>query len=190
MKQQPLFGPATPGGFQYQPGFVSAAQSAALLDVIATLPLVEAQYRQFTAKRRVIHFGGRYDFSNNELLPADALPEALIPLRDRIGAAADVESHTLTHAMIAEYRPGTQLGWHRDIAQFELVAGASLGSSARMQFRPYPPAPSRRHYFNAILQPGSLYVLRGPVRWEWQHRVPPVSTLRYSITFRTLRTTV
>jgi alkylated DNA repair dioxygenase AlkB len=101
---------------------------------------------------------------------------------------AGIEPQLFTHALIAEYRPGVQLGWHRDVPDFEWVAGVSLGSTARMQFRPYPPIDrSRKHYFNASLEPGSLYLLRGPARWEWQHRVPPVPQLRYSITFRTLR---
>ncbi len=36
--------------------------------------------------------------------------------------------------------------------------------------------------------PDSLaYVLTGSARFAWQHSIPPVSSLRYSITFRTLR---
>jgi alkylated DNA repair dioxygenase AlkB len=175
-------------GFEYHPEFVSAPECAQLLDAIAAMPLVQARYKQFTARRRVAHFGGRYDYSSNELLPSEPLPDMLIPLRERIAAAAGIEPQTFTHAMIAEYQPGVQLGWHRDVPDFELVAGVSLGSTARLQFRPYPPQElSRKHYFNALLDPGSLYLLRGPARWEWQHRVPPVPQLRYSITFRTLR---
>jgi alkylated DNA repair dioxygenase AlkB len=175
-------------GFEYHPDFVSAREGAQLLDAVAAMPLAQAQYKQFTSRRRVLHFGGRYDFSNNELLPGGPLPDILMPLRERIGAAAGIEPHMFTHAMIAEYQPGVQLGWHRDVPDFELVAGVSLGSTARLQFRPYPPKElSRKHYFNASLDPGSLYILRGPARWEWQHRVPPVPQLRYSITFRTLR---
>jgi hypothetical protein len=55
-------------GFEYHPDFVSARECAQLLDAIAAMPLAQAQYKQFTAKRRVLHFGGRYDFSSNELL--------------------------------------------------------------------------------------------------------------------------
>jgi hypothetical protein len=29
--------------------------------------------------------------------------------------------------------------------------------------------------------------MRGPARWDWQHSIPPVDKLRYSITFRSLR---
>ncbi len=30
----------------------------------------------------------------------------------------------------------------------------------------------------------SAYLLRGPARREWEHSVPPVDRLRYSVTFR------
>jgi alkylated DNA repair dioxygenase AlkB len=37
------------------------------------------------------------------------------------------------------------------------------------------------------LEPRSAYLMRGPVRIEWEHSIPAVDALRYSITFRTLR---
>jgi alkylated DNA repair dioxygenase AlkB len=35
--------------------------------------------------------------------------------------------------------------------------------------------------------PRSVYLLRGPARWSWQHGVAPTKQLRYSITLRTAR---
>jgi alkylated DNA repair dioxygenase AlkB len=35
------------------------------------------------------------------------------------------------------------------------------------------------------LEPRSAYILRGAARWQYQHSIPAVKTLRYSITFRT-----
>ena len=35
------------------------------------------------------------------------------------------------------------------------------------------------------LEPRSVYVMRGPIRWQWQHSMLPTRELRYSITFRT-----
>jgi alkylated DNA repair dioxygenase AlkB len=37
--------------------------------------------------------------------------------------------------------------------------------------------------------PRSAYLLRGPSRTEWEHSIPAVDALRYSITFRSLRPT-
>ena len=87
---------------------------------------------------------------------------------------------------MTEYRPGTELGWHRDVGQFELVVGVSLAGTCRMKFRAYPPQP-RANIFTLDLEPRSVYVLRDEIRWRWQHSVAPTKELRYSITFRTRR---
>jgi alkylated DNA repair dioxygenase AlkB len=34
------------------------------------------------------------------------------------------------------------------------------------------------------LMPRSAYLLRGPSRREWEHSIPPVGALRFSVTFR------
>lgn len=36
------------------------------------------------------------------------------------------------------------------------------------------------------VEPGSAYLLSGAARSEWEHSIPPVEKLRYSITFREL----
>jgi len=33
----------------------------------------------------------------------------------------------------------------------------------------------------------SAYLLRGPVRRDWEHSIPPLDQLRYSVTFRSVR---
>jgi alkylated DNA repair dioxygenase AlkB len=38
-----------------------------------------------------------------------------------------------------------------------------------------------------VVEPRSIYLLRGTARWGWQHSVAPASELRYSITLRTPR---
>jgi len=40
---------------------------------------------------------------------------------------------------------------------------------------------------NVTAEPRSAYLLSGPARAEWEHSIPPVEALRYSITFRNLR---
>jgi alkylated DNA repair dioxygenase AlkB len=34
------------------------------------------------------------------------------------------------------------------------------------------------------VRPRSAYLLRGPSRRDWEHSIPPVDRLRYSVTFR------
>jgi alkylated DNA repair dioxygenase AlkB len=174
-------------GLKYQTHFLSAAEESALLGIIRSLALKEAQYRQWRANRRTVSFGGKYDFSAHELLPAEPIPPFLLPLRARIGAWSGIDASQFNHAIIAEYRTGTQLGWHRDVPDFESVVGVSLAGAARMRFRPYPPRVGRRKAAFAIeLAPRSIYAMQAAARWEWQHAVSPTKALRYSITFRTL----
>lgn len=174
-------------GFAYEPGFLSADEEQLLLERIRTLPLANAQYKQFQAKRRVVSYGGRYDYNKNELNATDPIPEFLHPLRDRVAQWIGCAPEELTHALVAEYAEGVQLGWHRDVPDFERVAGMSLLGACRMRFRRYPPAP-REKSLALELAPRSVYRMEGEARWGWQHSVPPVPALRYSITFRTLRT--
>ena len=159
-----------------------------MLAEIARLPLEESRYREYTAKRRTASFGFDYDFSNDgvRLGRGPALPDFLLPLRERAAAWLGVSAADVKHALVTEYRPGTRLGWHRDAPDFELVCGISLASSCRMTFRPFPPRPDKKRVLSLDLAPRSAYVLRGDARWRWQHSIPPAKALRYSITFRTL----
>jgi alkylated DNA repair dioxygenase AlkB len=187
--QQDLFSTASDTllpGLWYQPDFLDAAAERRLLEHVRRLPLQEAEYKDYRAKRRVAHFGGQYDFARNELESAAPLPDFLISLRDRVAAWAAVDPVELAQALVAEYRPGTQLGWHRDVPQFETVVGVSLLGHCRMRFRPYPPSRGAK-ILDLQLAPRSIYLLQGAARWDWQHCVAPTPALRYSITLRAFR---
>lgn len=185
--QQSLFDDAQAGppGLRYEREFIGADEERHLLDVIETLPFHEAEYRGYTAKRRIVSYGAGYDFDTNELRPAPPVPEFLWPLRAKVAQRIGVSAEGITHALVTEYRPGTQLGWHRDVPDFALVAGVSLGTACRMRFRPYPPRRGDRVYV-LDLAPRSMYALAGAARWNWQHGIAPTPGLRYSITLRTL----
>lgn len=167
--------PSSASGFDYRPAFLAPAEERSLLEAIAGLQFADAHYREYTAKRRIVVY-------------EDGAPDFLVPCRDRLAAWLAIEPDALKHALVSEYRPGTGVGWHRDMPDFELVGGVSLGAPARMRFRPYPPVKGReREILSLELEPGSAYVLRDDVRWNWQHSISPTPGLRYSITFRTLR---
>lgn len=189
MLQPDLFGddaPSLPAGLVLQPDFVTAAEEATLLAWIGTLPLHEARYKAYTARRRVASFGSSYDFDSHELRPAPPLPEVLRWLRERAAAWIGIAPDAISNALVAEYRPGTPLGWHRDVPDHEIVFGVSLAASATMRLRRYPPQP-RAPTLDLDLPPRSAYILRGEARWAWQHAIAPTPALRYSITLRTPR---
>ncbi|MBS0580500.1 MAG: alpha-ketoglutarate-dependent dioxygenase AlkB [Proteobacteria bacterium] len=172
-------------GFHYHPEFLSAAEEGELLERIGALPWQQAQYPEWHARRRIVSFGGRYDFTLQALSDAPPIPAFLLPLRERVAALAGLSPARIHHAMLAEYAPGTPLGWHRDVPEFEVIMGVSLPGRARLRFRAWPPRPEARTALALGLAPRSAYVLRDEARWQWQHAVSPTRELRYSITFRT-----
>ena len=179
-----------PEGFTYRTEFITVEEEASLLAEIRALPLAEARYKEYTARRRTVSYGGQYDYVLNKLDSAPSLPECLLPLRDKVAEWVGIPPEEFVHALVSEYRPGTPLGWHRDVPDFEVIVGVSLGGRARMRLRPYRPGEKqRREEVIALdLEPRSAYIIRGEARWGWQHSVSPTKELRYSITFRTART--
>ena len=175
-----------PPGWDYLDGFIGVDEEAELLEAIAAMPLNEARYKAYTAKRRIASFGSSYDFDTNDLLPAPSIPASLLGLRARVAAWSGLPADAFSSALVAEYRPGTPLGWHRDVPDFEVVVGISLAGSARMRLRRYPPVdPQKADVIGVELLPRSAYRLQDEARWAWQHSIAPTETLRYSITFRT-----
>ncbi|MFL6565428.1 MAG: alpha-ketoglutarate-dependent dioxygenase AlkB [Burkholderiales bacterium] len=175
-----------PEGLLYHEEFLSPEDESGLLAEIRRLPLEEAKYKSFTAKRRIAAYGSSYDFETNVLSPAPEVPPFLLPLRSKVSRLLQTEETRFVHALVTEYRPGTELGWHRDIGEFGIVVGISLAATCRMRFRRYPPEKGAK-VFSLDLAARSVYVLRDEIRWRWQHSVARTKELRYSITFRTSR---
>jgi alkylated DNA repair dioxygenase AlkB len=187
-----LFDVDVPKGFLYLPDFLTVDEEAALASEIAHIEFENFEMRGVTARRRVKFFGRTYD---GDRTAAPPLPEFLLPLRDKVARWANVDPHAFAMALINEYTPGTPIGWHRDAPQYDIVAGISLLSSCRMKFRPYerPGAPTptsgrrRSSTHEVLLERRSAYALAAEARSAYEHHIPAVTELRYSITFRTLR---
>ena len=186
-----LFGADTPPGFQYRDDFISAAEEGDLADHINKIAFANFEMRGVVAKRRVAFYGASYDRGDG---PSPPIPEFLWGVRERIATWAGVGASDFAMALINEYRPGSPIGWHRDAPQYDIVAGVSLLSSCKMRFRPYlspkaaERAASRRMTTHEImLLPRSAYIISAEARSRYEHSIPAVTELRYSITFRTLR---
>lgn len=189
--QQDFFRTSVPNpeGFRYEPSFLSHEEEAELLEGIRALPFKEAQYKQYTARRRIVSYGTEYDLKTSSLNAAPELPAFLLPLRDRAAHWLEVAPEALVQGLISEYPPGTPLGWHRDAPHFGRIFGVSLAGTCRMRLRPWrPDEPQCRQDVIALdLAPRSAYQMSGTARWGWQHSIAPTRQLRYSITFRTRR---
>ena len=182
-----------PEGFLYREDFLSEQEEADLLHAIRSLPLRDFDFHGYTAKRRVLEYGLEYDFSTRQATRTQPFPGFLLDVKARAAEFAGLASDMLVEGIVIEYPPGAPIGWHRDAPQFGTVVGISLASRARMRFKPYvspkskSEISSRSKPLSILLEPRSIYVMRGPARWRYQHSIPAVSELRYSITFRTLR---
>jgi alkylated DNA repair dioxygenase AlkB len=188
-KQLTLFGagPALPEGFKYQPEVMSLDEEQALLQRVREFPFRDFEFHGFVGKRRVVSYGWHYDFNDRVLQKADDIPAFLLPLREAAAAFGGMAARQLQQVLVTEYDAGASIGWHRDKAVFGDVIGISLLSSCRFRLRRKVGTGWDRVSITA--EPRSAYLLRGPSRIEWEHSIPAVDTLRYSITFRNLRET-
>jgi alkylated DNA repair dioxygenase AlkB len=132
-----------------------------------------------------VSFGWQYDFSAQALRPAEDIPPFLLALRETAASFAGMEPERFQQALVIEYGPRASIGWHRDKKVFGEVIGISLLSPCRFRFR--RKVGSRWERASITAEPRSVYLLTGPSRTEWEHSIPDVDSLRYSITYRTLR---
>jgi alkylated DNA repair dioxygenase AlkB len=175
----------------YREDFINPEEELALSDDIRQVEFSDFEMHGVVARRRVAFFGASYDTGRT----APPIAPFLLPLRDRIASWAGLSPDAFAMALINEYPPGAPIGWHRDAPQYGIVAGVSLLSACTMKFRPYlkptaqPRAEGRRRVatHEIVLEPRSAYLMTAESRSGYEHHIPAVSTLRYSITFRTLR---
>ena len=176
---------ARPDGFQYEEAFVSPDEERDLLDAIRGLEFHEVRMRGVAARRRVIQYGWKYSFESFRMTEGPPLPDFLRPIRDRAERLAALSAGELSEGLITEYMPGAAIGWHRDAPGFGVVVGISLLSDCRFRFR--RGAIGAWETREVRMVPRSIYMLTGAARSEWQHSIPAVAALRYSITFRTMK---
>jgi alkylated DNA repair dioxygenase AlkB len=174
-----------PEGFHYWPELVSKPEETWLLEAVSRLEFKPFEFKGFFGNRRIIAFGWRYDFNDSSLKRAAEIPDFLQPVRERAAEAAGVPPAAFEQAMVTEYSPGAAIGWHRDRSIFGEVIGVSLASQCTFRFR--QKIGEKWDRASIILDPRSAYLLKGPARTGWEHSIPAVATLRYSITFRTMK---
>jgi alkylated DNA repair dioxygenase AlkB len=181
-----LFSPAQaePAGFDYLPDIIDRAEEAELMAQIAPLEFAPYEFRGVSARRRVIAFGFHHDYQTRRLGEAPEIPGFLHGLRSKVAAFAKLQPADFVQTLVSEYTPGTPIGWHRDRDHYGTIAGVSLLSSATLRFRTR--GSDRWLRAAQIVEPRSAYILSGAARASWQHSIPAVTALRYSITFRTM----
>lgn len=177
--------PPLPPGFRYAADLLSPTEETELVARLGELPLKEFEFHGYRGKRRTTSFGWRYDFDREALDRVDDMPAFLRALRERAATFAGMDPQRLQHVLVTEYAAGAGIGWHRDKAVFGEIVGISL--LAPCVFRLRRKAGTTWDRVSITAEPRSAYLLSGPSRSEWEHSIPPVESLRYSVTFRNLR---
>jgi alkylated DNA repair dioxygenase AlkB len=108
-----------------------------------------------------------------DLFGGDTLPE---------GFRYQPDFLTQEEEALTEYTAGAAIGWHKDRLVFGDIIGISLLSPCNFRFRKKAGAGWERR--NLMADRRSAYLLRGPSRLDWEHSIPGVGSLRYSITVR------
>lgn len=182
-------------GLRYVADWIGPDARAALLADIDTAPW------STQLKRRVQHYGHRYDYGSRNVAAA-ADPETDVPPLPewaREAAARLVREGLMDAAadqvIVNEYQPGQGISAHVDCLPCfgPVVAAISLGSRCVMDFTD----PGDGTKLALPLAPGGLLVMTGPARSTWRHgiaarksdpgtprRVP--RGRRVSVTFRTM----
>lgn len=115
----------------------------------------------------------------------EPIPEMLLPLLDKVAAFTGLAHETFRHALVTEYSPGAGIGWHRDRPPAVAIAGVSLVSPCTFRLR--RKTGDKWDRASILAAPRSAYLMSGPARSDWEHSIPEVEALRYSVTFRTVR---
>ncbi|GLZ06194.1 alpha-ketoglutarate-dependent dioxygenase AlkB [Actinomadura sp. NBRC 104412] len=126
-------------------------------------------------KRRVQHYGHRYDYGNRSVggAPAPPLPAWAVALARRLHEDGHFDRPP-DQVIVNEYLPGQGISAHVDrVPSFgPVVASVSLLSACVMEFT-HPEDGTR---VPVSLDVGSLCVMTGPARFTWRHSIPARKT--------------
>ena len=138
----------------------------------------------YFGNRRIAGFGWRQDADGKTVETGEPIAAVLLPLLGKVAAFAGLAAERFRHALVTEYSPGAGIGRHRDRPPAVAIAGVSLLSPCTFRLR--RKAGDRWDRASITAGPRSAYLMSGPARSDWQHSIPAVEALRYSVTFRTV----
>lgn len=164
-KTEPLEPQARIPGLTYLPDFVTATEEKALLEIIDAQPWLS------DLKRRVQHYGYKYDYKAraiSEELYLGPLPSWLAEYAERLHSQR-LFTEKPDQAIVNEYHPGQGISPHIDCVPCftETIASLSLGSACVMDFA----RPNTGAKTSMLLEPRSLIVLTDDARYHWMHAI-------------------
>jgi DNA oxidative demethylase len=176
--------PPAPDGVTYLPGFLSAPEQSVLVPQIKDLAFTHDWHRGRELKRSNAQFGYAYVATGQQIVPAAPFPAFLTELIAKASSFCP-GCGIFDQCMVTHYPAGAGIDWHVDSNGLgDCIVVISLIGDARLQFRP---GGAKHPTHELRIAPGSLYLLRGPAREDYQHRVVAVKKDRYSVIFRSVR---
>jgi alkylated DNA repair dioxygenase AlkB len=176
-------------GLAYIPDYINLDEQNQLLNAI------DQQEWSTKLKRRVQHYGYRYDYKNGSLASSKylgSLPDWAQSIASRLYDEG-LTPKLFDQVIINEYEPGQGITNHIDcIPCFgNTIISLSLGSSCVMDFT----HSQTKEKASLLLYPGSLVVMQGAARYDWEHGIAArkkdkykdreiVRSRRVSMTFR------
>ncbi len=153
-------------GLTYIPAYLSYDEQKNLLEQIDALPWISE------LRRRVQHYGYRYDYRAKVITPdlfLGHLPGWAQRMAERLhtdGYAPNVPEQVIVN----EYIPGQGIAPHVDCVPCfgDTIMSLSLGSTCLMTFSALDGFASEGLW----LEPGSLLVMTGEARYQWKHGIP------------------
>ncbi|MBF9222492.1 alpha-ketoglutarate-dependent dioxygenase AlkB [Hymenobacter ruricola] len=183
-------------GLQYLSDYVDSRLQARLLTCIDESPW------QDDLKRRVQHYGYRYDYKSRRVDRSQylgPLPSWCEYYAQQFYAAGYFTDAPPDQVIVNEYEPGQGIAPHIDCTPCfdDTVVSISLGSACIMNLSR---ADDSTQTFDQVLMPGSTLILQGEARFKWRHGIRPVKAdiikgqrvarqRRVSLTFRKVRLT-
>lgn len=183
--------PSLPSGGRIVRGFLPIEEAERLLAAADT------NHWRNDLKRRVQHYGWRYDYRARRVtadMRLGPLPDWLAAVVDSVGALPEFGRRP-DQVIVNEYLPGQGISGHVDCEPCfgPVIASLSLSGHAEMVLRRSRTGERR----SLMLEPFTLLILAGEARYDWTHEIPARKSdlvdgqrqprgRRVSLTFRTV----
>ena len=179
-------------GLSFVEGFLTPEEQAYC---VQRIDAAENEWRN-DLSRRVQHYGWRYDYKARAVTPdmhLGALPDWLGNVAQKLYSETGLFDRVPEQVIVNEYLPGQGIATHIDHRGFgPSVCMVSLLDDWEMDF-----SKNWKDKSPALLKQGSVVLLTGPGRSEWQHGIAPRRSeimedgrrdrkRRLSMTFRTV----
>ena len=157
--------PDLPEGLSYVPDYLTSEQAQALVSEL------DRQVWRCDLKRRVQHYGYRYDYKARRARQQDSLgelPDWLLEIATKLYSDGQF-SKLPDQVIINEYHPGQGIAAHVDCVPCfgGQIGSISLLGGCMMRFAQV----GSKRIVDQYLEPQSLVLMQGASRYDWTHAI-------------------